>query len=279
MITIFMYHQVAELPREADPRRQAVPPAQFERQMRYLASHGYSCLGLPEVVERLRSGRPVPARSFVLTFDDGYQNFSTSACPILEQYGFTATVFLVAGRMGAKSDWWGQDGASSGLLLTWDEARDLARRGYTLGSHSFSHRFLNRMDERSAFDEIERSRALLKDRLDVQVDFFSYPFSQTNSRVAELVAAAGYKAACAGEMGPWGLFNLWRVECLGSDSNLAFALKAGGWYNKKTALRESAPGRFSRGCVHLFRRWLHIRRSNRPDLARPDPGMEVERKA
>ncbi len=245
MISIFMYHQIAEIPGEADPRGQAIPPAQFERQMRHLASNGYSCLSLEQAVNHFRSGEQVPARSFVLTFDDGYQDFRTNACPILEKYGFTATVFLVAGRMGARSDWWGQDGARSGLLLTWDEARDLAQRGYSLGSHSLSHPFLNRIDERAAFEDIRQSRALLEDRLGRQIDFFSYPFSETNPRVAELVEAAGFSAACAGYLGAWSIFNMWRVPCLRSDSALVFALKAGGWYNRRTALRESRPGIFA----------------------------------
>ena len=246
MIPILMYHQVAEIPRKLDPLGLAVPPAQFEQQMSYLARNGYQCLTLPEAVRHLRKGRRAPAKSFVLTFDDGYQDVHSKACPILEKFGFTATVFLVAGRMGSPSNWWGQEGARSGLLLSWAEARDLVRRGFILGSHTLSHPWLNSLDDQSAFEEIRNSRVLLQDQLDMQVDFFSYPYSDSDARIEGLVESAGYTAACAGDSGPWSVFHLWRVPCVRDDTTLSFALKASGWYNKRTALRESAPGRLLR---------------------------------
>jgi peptidoglycan/xylan/chitin deacetylase (PgdA/CDA1 family) len=264
MIPILMYHQVAEIPKKLDPLGLAVPPSQFEQQMSYLARNGYRCLTLPEAVRYFRRGGHAPARSFVLTFDDGYQDVLSRACPILEIFGFTATVFLVAGCMGYASNWWGQEGACSGLLLSWAEARDLARRGYILGSHTLSHPFLNLLDDQSAFEEIRNSRVLLQDQLDTQVDFFSYPFSETDTRIEGLVESAGYTAACAGDSGPCSVFHLWRVPCLRDDTTLSFALKVSGWYDKRTALRESTSGRLLRHSVRMLRRRLNISQPRRP---------------
>lgn len=256
MISILTYHQVAEIPRSLDPVGLAVSPAQFEQQMSHLARKGYRCLSLGEAVEHFRAGKDAPAKSFVLTFDDGYQNTLLNACSILEKFGFTATIFLVAGQMGSLSSWWGQDGEFSGQLLSWKEAGELARRGFTLGSHTLNHRFLNRLDDASAFEEIRNSRMLLQDRLQISVDFLSYPFSRTDARVEQLVEAAGYTAACAGDSGPWGLFHLWRAQCEREDTMLSFSLKASGWYNKRTALRESGAGLFLRRGVRMLRRRL-----------------------
>jgi peptidoglycan/xylan/chitin deacetylase (PgdA/CDA1 family) len=277
MIPILMYHQVAEIPRKLDPGGLAVPPGQFEQQMSYLARKAYLCLTLPEALRHLRKGGRAPAKSFVLTFDDGYQNVHSRACPILERFGFTATVFLVAGRMGSPSNWAGQEGARSGLLLSWAEARDLARRGFVLGSHTLSHPRLSLLDGQSAFEEIRNSRVLLQDRLDIQVDFFSYPYSDSDARVERLVESAGYTAACAGDSGPWSVFHLWRTPCLRDDTTLSFALKAGGWYNRRIALRESAPGRLLRRGVRMFRRRPTIRHIRRPDVLNHDLGREPER--
>jgi len=275
MIPILMYHQVAEIPRKLDPRGLAVPPGQFEGQMSYLARKAYLCLTLPEALRHLRKGGRAPAKSFVLTFDDGYQNVHSRACPILERFGFTATVFLVAGRMGSPSNWAGQEGARSGLLLSWAEARDLARRGFVLGSHTLSHPRLSLLDGQSAFEEIRNSRVLLQDRLDMQVDFFSYPYSDSDARIERLVESAGYTAACAGDSGPWSVFHLWRTPCLRDDTTLSFALKASGWYNRRIALRESAPGRLLRRGVRNLRHLPTNRR--RPDALNHDLGREPER--
>ena len=277
MISILTYHQVAEIPRSLDPVGLAVSPAQFEQQMSYLAHKGYQCLSLGKAVEHIRARKDAPARSFVLTFDDGYQNILLNACPILEKFGFTATVFLVAGQMGSLSSWWGQDGDLSGQLLSWDEAGELARRGFTLGSHTLNHRFLNRLDDACAFEEIRNSRMLLQDRLQISVDFLSYPFSRTDARVERLVEAAGYTAACAGDSGPWGLFHLWRVPCGRNDTILSFSLKASGWYDKRTALRESRAGLFLRRGVRMIRRRLPGYHPPQTALLSHNPGRDAER--
>jgi peptidoglycan/xylan/chitin deacetylase (PgdA/CDA1 family) len=277
MIPILMYHQVAEIPREQDPLGLAMPPVQFEQQMRYLAQNGYRCLSLTQAVRHLQSGRRVPARSFVLTFDDGYQNVYSEALPILERFGFTTTIFLVAGRMGFPSNWWGQEGARSGLLLSWAEARDLGRRGYILGSHTLSHSWLSLLDDQSAFEEIQKSRVLLQDRLDMQVDFFSYPYSDSDARIEGLVESAGYTAACGGNSGPYSTFYLWRAPCLRDDTALSFALKASGWYHRQIALRESAPGRMLRHSVRMFRRRLGIRHPSRYPVLDSDLGGRSEK--
>ncbi len=263
MLPILMYHQVAEIPRKLDPHGLAVSPTRFEQQMSYLARNGYSCIGLPEAVYSLQRGGKVPARSFVLTFDDGYQDFYSHACPILERFGFTATIFLVAGCMGSMSNWWGQDGARSGRLLSWDDAQELVMRGYTIGSHSISHPFLNSLDDQSACTQIQISKALLKERLGTQVEFFSYPFSDGDSRIEGLVKAAGYTAACAGNDGPWNIFHLWRVPCRQYDTSLTFTLKVSGWYGRQIAIRESVPGLFTRRVGRIFKHWVHIKRSSR----------------
>lgn len=253
MIPILMYHQVAEIPAQLDPLSLAVPPAQFEQQMAFLSNHGYRCFSLPVAVRYLRQGGRVPPKTFVLTFDDGYQNVYSNACPILDRFAFTATIFLVAGRMGLASDWDGQDGILAAPLLSWSEARELVGRGYEMGSHTFTHPRLNNMDDKSAFMEISDSKLLLEDRLDQHVDFFSYPYSSSSTRIERLVEAAGYVAACGGPVSPWSLFRLCRIQCSVGDSRLSFALKACGWYSRFVIARESTPANGLRRCVRALR--------------------------
>jgi len=266
MTTILMYHQVTEISKKLDPRGLAIPPAEFDRQMSFLARNGYKCLSLKEAVQQFQCGRRTQKKSFVLTFDDGYQDFYTNACPILEKYGFTAAVFLVADCMGMQSNWWGQDGAHSGLLLSKMEAQDLVKRGFTLGSHTLRHPFLHLLDNQTAFEEILNSRIFLHDQLDTQVEYFAYPFSETNPRIEDLVKTAGYTAACAGDSGPWSIFHLWRVPCLRGETTMTFFLKVNGWYDMRTALRESMPGLFLRRSVRLIRRRLGIHHPQRQNM-------------
>ena len=254
MTTIRMYHQITDLPQGADPLALAVPPEQFEQQMSYLAQNGYVCFTLSEAIQYFLHDEQAPAKSFVLTFDDGYQDVLLKALPILEKFRFTATVFMVAGRMGMQSDWRGQDAERAGRLLSYDEARELVRRGFTFGSHTLSHPFLTLLDEQSVLKELRKSKALLQEYLNVQVDFFSYPYSRTNDHIEDLVRATGYQAACAGDTGSWSMYHIWRVPCLGSDSLKTFAMKVNGWYDRRTALREFAPVQLLRRGARMLRR-------------------------
>lgn len=70
-----------------------ITPATLEQRLRILRDGGYAVLPLADALERLRSGT-LPPRSVALTFDDGMADFALNAFPLLQRYGFPATVYL-----------------------------------------------------------------------------------------------------------------------------------------------------------------------------------------
>lgn len=70
-----------------------VTPSVLEERFRILRDGGYSVLPLNDAVNRLAAGT-LPPRSVVLTFDDGFADFALQAFPLLQQFGFPATVYL-----------------------------------------------------------------------------------------------------------------------------------------------------------------------------------------
>nr|WP_301290520.1 polysaccharide deacetylase family protein [Kerstersia gyiorum] len=84
--------------------------------MRWLRKHGWQTLTAEQLRGFLEEGRPVPRRSVVLTFDDGYLDNWQYAHPVLKEYGFSAIMFVV-------TDWIGQGPARP--------ARTLRRSGVT----------------------------------------------------------------------------------------------------------------------------------------------------
>lgn len=251
MISILLYHQIAQVPKQYDPLGLAVPPRLFEQQMAYLYRAGYRCLGLGEAVKYLRERKRQPRKSFVLTFDDGYQDLYYNVWPILDRFGFTATIFLVVGRAGCESDWEGQRGPSAAPLLSWTEARELAHIGFAFGSHTLTHPRLTLLDDKQAVREIQHSKAIMEDHLGVKVELFSYPYANFDARIQDMVAESGYIAACGTDRGAWGPFNLWRAHCASNGSRLSFALKADGWHHKLVWLREQSL--LGRPLVRVFR--------------------------
>jgi peptidoglycan/xylan/chitin deacetylase (PgdA/CDA1 family) len=166
----------------------------FAAQMTYLRENGYRCLSLSGAAEYLAPDRAVPSRAVVLTFDDGYRDFLEDAYPIIREYGFGATVFVVTGAVGGLSRW---PGNPEFPLMSWQEIRELHRVGIEFGSHSMTHLRLTRISSAAAEQEVRNSRGTLEDRLGTKVHGFAYPYGSWSPAVERLVEQAGYRVACS----------------------------------------------------------------------------------
>jgi len=81
-----------------------VTPAAFDAQVRYLSEH-YSVLRLPEIVDRVRAGKPLPVNTVAITFDDGYAD-NLPAARVLNRYGVSATFYITAGCLHGEAPFW-----------------------------------------------------------------------------------------------------------------------------------------------------------------------------
>jgi peptidoglycan/xylan/chitin deacetylase (PgdA/CDA1 family) len=192
---VLMYHSVADY--DDDPFEVTVTPRRFDRHMRWLRSRRLRGVSMGELLDATAEGR---ARGLVgLTFDDGYQDFVTNSMPILQRYGFTATMFVLAGRLGGENEW-SRPGPSKSLL-TADEVRQIASSGMEIASHGLQHVSLLKADDAVLRDEAVQSRSILQDLLGQPIRGFAYPYGYSDARVVAAVQSAGYDYACA--VRPW----------------------------------------------------------------------------
>jgi peptidoglycan/xylan/chitin deacetylase (PgdA/CDA1 family) len=103
-IAILCYHGVTR-GQPAVPHGCQTRCDDFAWQLDFLVEH-YKVMHVDEVVERVRAGRPLPARVACVTFDDGFRNVATTAFPMLLQRKIPATVFLVTGVVGTRQPAW-----------------------------------------------------------------------------------------------------------------------------------------------------------------------------
>jgi peptidoglycan/xylan/chitin deacetylase (PgdA/CDA1 family) len=194
-VPILGYHRVVESLQVGDNLQVTVTAKRLESQMRWFARLGYQCTSLETVGQSLAEGRRLPPRRFVVTFDDGYADTFTTAVPILARFGFTATVFVVTGLVGQTNVW---DGGVSppAPLMGWDELSALVQNGFSIGSHTKSHRRLTQLSVDEAWVELAESRQCLESRLATGVRTLCYPWGDWSPRVRDLVVEAGYLAAC-----------------------------------------------------------------------------------
>jgi peptidoglycan/xylan/chitin deacetylase (PgdA/CDA1 family) len=153
--------------------------------MQWLADHGYRVAHLGQ--------EPLHPKTIGIMFDDGYLDTYTHAWPILREYGFTATVFLITSLVGDTVRWTQQGRAAQ--LMTWEQAKEMVEGGIQFGSHSHTHSDLTSLSKQQLDDELQISREAIKSQLHIEVDLFSYPCSRTNRIVAQRVSASGYRHA------------------------------------------------------------------------------------
>jgi peptidoglycan/xylan/chitin deacetylase (PgdA/CDA1 family) len=186
---ILMYHSVSSP--EQDPNLLCVAPDRFQQQLDWLHRHGLRGVSMGELTLASEDGA---ASGLVgLTFDDGYRDFLTSALPVLERYGFTATLFAVAGLVGGENVW---DGALRWPLLGADELREVRARGIEVGSHGMSHVRLAGLDQAGLKTEVQESRERLSELLGGSVAGFCYPYGSLDGPALQAVQEAGYAYGC-----------------------------------------------------------------------------------
>ena len=214
-----MYHRVEDSTERSSTR---VSPDTFERQMEFLKVHHYRVLSLRELLELLRSGKNVPTKTVVITFDDGTADNVKNAFPILKKMSFPATIFMITRNIG-QPGW-----------LSEEDLRILDEGGITIGSHTAGHAFLPNLPKEVVMQELTESKKRLEEILGHPVTLFSYPAGGVTPEVESLVEAAGYEGAVTTNHGqsrhdPYALH---RIKASESGRNLFnFWLKTSGLYH------------------------------------------------
>jgi peptidoglycan/xylan/chitin deacetylase (PgdA/CDA1 family) len=214
-VPVLMYHHVC-------PSGQlAVTPENFDRQIRWLARYGWHSLSGQDFAAYM-TGKPVPPKSVVLTFDDGYLDNWVYAHPVLQQHGMTALLFVVTGWVG--------DGAArphagshprsalpptpdhaackkavatqarDDVILRWSEIQDMQAAGsFEVHSHTHTH---SRWDQQCATpaekterlqQDLERSRQALQQRLGSVSDHLCWPQGYFDDDYLDVAARAGFR--------------------------------------------------------------------------------------
>ena len=211
-----------------------VPDSVFSLQMRTLIERGFHVIPLATLVGALERHDTVPARSVVLTFDDGLANHYRNVFPILRRLGLTATFFVYTAPIGTSS-----------RFMTWEQLIELQAAGMTIGAHSWTHGPLTEA-HKYLRDEVASSRNELAHRLGRAPEFLAYPSGAWDAEVVAAVRAAGFRAARGGAGGLWNraadLFHLRSIpvtedmqafarilDAASGPSVIALAAHAGRW--------------------------------------------------
>ena len=193
-IPILTYHHTEQAPPKGFPMRSLwVTPSSFSTQMRWLSRLGYRGLAMSELMPYLRGEKK--GKVVGITLDDGYQSNVSHAVPILKQHGFSATCYVVSGRLGQHNEWDAALGMAKAALMSGEEMRAWVAAGMEVGSHTCSHADLSRLSLAEARHELLQSKSDLENLLQKPVTQFCYPYGHFSPEHEALVSQAGYEAA------------------------------------------------------------------------------------
>jgi len=167
----------------------------FNNQMAWLRDQGYTTLTMYQLEGYVRNKMNLPARAVVITFDDGLKSVSRYAWPILKQYGFHATAFIISSRIKAHPLKWDPRSLQFMSISELREIQDV----FDVQSHThFLHRvdnyrhpiLLSRTYQNVLMDFKHSRRALAQ--FNPHVLYLSYPFGGYNDNAVKAANDAGF---------------------------------------------------------------------------------------
>ncbi|MBN1319770.1 MAG: polysaccharide deacetylase family protein [Thermoleophilia bacterium] len=190
-VPVLMYHYVDEEPPPAGPYADGltVRTPDFIRELEYLVVNGHRTVTLAEVYLAMAGVRELPAKPVALTFDDGGLDNYEVAFPLLKEYGFNATFFVITERIGMEGQ------------MDWDQLREMVAAGMSIQSHTVSHPGLPGLSDARLQSELVESRAIIAEGVGEPGYVLSYPSGAYDQRVIEAAKAAGYVMAVATDHG------------------------------------------------------------------------------
>lgn len=199
-VPILMYHSISY--GKDNPVR--LPLKKFEEELKYLKDNGYYTITLTDLYRYFMRSTPIPKKSVVLTFDDGYVDNYTAMLPALKKYNFKATIFVITSNIDKNANY-----------LTSKQLIEMEKYGVDIESHTVNHENLKDMPKEKQLETLIKSKKDLEKILNKQVNYFAYPFGGYSKTSIEAVREAGYKMALTTD-GRWssksdGILSLHRV--------------------------------------------------------------------
>ncbi|HWB59713.1 MAG TPA: polysaccharide deacetylase family protein [Chthoniobacteraceae bacterium] len=177
---------------------------EFEKEMQELKDNGFSVISMDDFLAWRHGTKTIPAKSALITVDDGWVTAYTNVWPILKKFNYPFTLFIYIDYVN-----------TGGKSMTWDQIEEMRDAGVDIEPHTYSHSDLkipgHLVDKTTAArvakdvaalgqdgwlrKEVIGSKEFLENKLGIKARVFAYPYGRYNEKVLELVKEAGYEAA------------------------------------------------------------------------------------
>ena len=196
-VVVFGYHRFVNNVRRPDTE---ITPQTFEAQMQELKNKGISVIPMQDFLAWRRGEKAIPAKSAILTFDDGWKSQHEVAWPIVKKFNYPVTLFIYT--EGIRPGHF-----SGGESMSWDQLAEMRDAGIDIQGHTATHQDLRRPYDKVAKkklsppeyeqwleNEVAGSKQMIEQKLGVKVNCFAVPYGFYNDHVKDVAIKAGYEA-------------------------------------------------------------------------------------
>jgi peptidoglycan/xylan/chitin deacetylase (PgdA/CDA1 family) len=181
---VFCYHSISK-----NDWRFSNDFKEFKRQIKQLLKSRCP-VTVDDVFSHINGDSTLKKKSFLITFDDGYKDVTTTR-EFLGQHNIKPIVFVLSDPKRADST---QLNSSIGFLKK-AEILHLSKQGWTIGCHSATHQNFGSLNQKEIVNEIVNSKKVLERNLSIKINYFAYPKGIYNNNILKAVKKAGYKMA------------------------------------------------------------------------------------
>ena len=160
-------------------------PKRFEKLLAVLHKSNYNFISLDQL-------ETAGERDIFITFDDGYAHLAEVLPPFIRTYNIKPLIFIPTRYIGQVNDWDYSCFFQKTEHMNASQIQNLASLGVDFGSHSHSHKRLDRLDDADCVNELKQSKTIIESIINKNINSISYPFGRTSKAVSRLVDSVGY---------------------------------------------------------------------------------------
>ena len=234
-IPVIMYHRVINNPENEGVHGTYIYENIFREHMQYLKDKNYTVITFKDFDKIGWRNRFEKDKKYIfITFDDGYKDNYDLAFPILKEFGFKVTIFLMGSS--TYNEW---DVKASGEkefpLMSVEMIKEMQDYGIEFGAHTFNHPKLNTLSNEEIEHQIVDVKKPLEEKIGKEIITFAYPYGILNDYAKEMTKKAGYTFALATDSGSVclsdDLYQIRRIAIFPNTNLFSFKRKIAGNYN------------------------------------------------
>lgn len=165
---------------------------QFKAQIQELKSDGYDVVPLANVIDGLKSGKVMPPKTVVLTFDGAWKSTVKNIVPILTEAQMPFTIFITSDMADQNSP----------QHANWDDLRTLKKNklvSFGMFPSAYVHLTNKRGEDIAQF--VNKSIGRFREELKMTPAFFAYPYGEYSTGIKDSLSAYPFTAAFGQQSG------------------------------------------------------------------------------